>query len=355
VEAATVHGTTDPAFAAVADTFGEFLADGRETGAALAAYVDGRLVVDVWGGWADAARTRPWTPDTVVTVFSAGKPLAALTLLRHIATGEIDLDAPVTRYWTEFGAAGKSAATVRHVLAHQAGVPAIGEQLTAAEAFDWDRVAAAIAATPAEWEPGTAVGEHALTYGHLIGTILHRATGLTAGRVLRDEIGQDLYFGVPEADLPRVAELEYASPTWPTDAMNGHNDLWARALGNPSGLLTLDVLNGHAWRTSQFPAVNAHCTARALAAVYNSLLPPRAPLLDEALAAQAEGHDRLLDEAATWTLGWRREESWVGMGGIGGSSAALDESARYAMAYVTRHLGDHDRSNACYDALEACL
>jgi CubicO group peptidase (beta-lactamase class C family) len=350
-----MKGTTDPAFAAVGEVFGELLASGRETGASVAAYVGGRLVVDLWGGWADAARTRPWTPDTLATVFSAGKPLAALALLRHVSTGEIELDAPVTRYWPEFGAAGKSAATVRHALAHQAGVPAVAERLPASAAFDWDRVAAAIAATPAEWEPGTAVGEHALTYGHLLGTILHRATGLTLGRVLRTEVGADLHFGVPEAELTRVAELEYGTPGWPAEAIGGHNDLWARALGNPEGLLALDVLNGHAWRTTQFPAVNAHCTARGLAALYDGLLRDRDPLLEEALAPQAVGHDRLLEEEATWTLGWRRDGTWVGMGGIGGSSAGMDESTGYALAYVTRHLADHDRSNACYDALEACL
>jgi CubicO group peptidase (beta-lactamase class C family) len=361
-----IHGTSDPAFASVAEVFSDLFASGQETGAALAAFVGGRLVVDLWGGWADAARARPWTPETLVTTFSVCKPIAALTLLRRIADGSVELDAPVTRYWSEFGAGGKAQATVRHALAHQAGVPVVAEQLAADAVFDWDRFAAAIAATPAEWEPGTAHGEHAVTYGHLVGTILRRAstTNATVGQVLRDEIagplGLDVHIGLSMSDHARVAEVEYCAADWPASIATERGKLWKRALTNPSGLLTLEVLNGHPWRTAEIPAINGHCTARGLAGLYAALLaadprllPPT--LLAEALAPQAVGIDQLLGEQATWTLGWRREGRFVGLGGIGGSSAGMDEERGYALAYTTRRLGGHDRSNACYDALEACL
>lgn len=343
-----MHGTTDPAFAPVADVFRDLLETGRETGAALAAYVDGRLVVDLWGGWADAARTRPWAPDTLVTTFSVCKPIAALGLLRRVADGTVDLDAPIVRYWPEFGAGGKSKATVRHALAHQAGVPVVAEPLPAEAAFDWDRFAAAVAATPAEWEPGTAHGEHALTYGHLVGTIERHAH-------VDDPLPFDVHIGLSTGDLARVAEVEAGEPGWPR--LDGQ---FARVLGNPHGLLDVGILNGTGWRRAQIPAVNGHCTARGLAGLYAALLardPKLLPagLLAEALSPQAVGPDRVLGEEATWTLGWRRDGGFVGMGGIGGSSAGMDEERGYALAYVTRRLAGHDRSNACYDALEACL
>jgi CubicO group peptidase (beta-lactamase class C family) len=341
-----VHGTTDPAFASVGEVFRELFAAGKETGAALAAYVDGRLVVDLWGGWVDAARTRPWTPDTLVTTFSVCKPIAALALLRHVAAGEVDLDAPVTRYWPEFGAGGKAGATVRHALAHQTGVPVVAEPLPAEAAFDWERFAAAIAATPAEWEPGTAHGEHALTYGHLVGTILRRASGSTVSATVR-ELGHDVHIGLSAGDLERVADVE---------GVLRLDGAFGRTLANPAGLLEPEVLNGDGWRTTEIPAVNGHCTARGLASLYAGLarlLPPA--LLAEALAPQAVGTDLVLGEEATWTLGWRRDGGFVGLGGIGGSSAGMDEDRGYTLAYVTRTLADHDRNNACYDALEACL
>jgi CubicO group peptidase (beta-lactamase class C family) len=349
-----MHGFVDPAFRSVGDVFQNLFDTGQETGAALAVYVDRRLVVDLWGGWADAGRTRPWTERTLVTTFSTGKPLAALAVLRHVATGAIDLDAPIARYWPEFAAHGKDQATVRHALSHAAGVPAVAEPLTAADAFDWDRFCRAIADTPPEWPPGTAFGEHALTYGNLIGNVLRRATGKTIGEVLREEIRQDVYIGLKAAI--NVADVEHASRDWPTEAIQGHGDLWERALANPPGLLETDVLNGQGWRTSEVPAVNGHCTAKGLATVYEelpNLLP--AGLLAEALAPQAEGVDRLLQEHAVWTLGWRRDGGWYGMGGIGGSSAGHDEEKGYTLAYVTRRLGTHDRSDACWDAIERAL
>src|SRR3954454_6330773 len=190
-----MDGFVDPAFKGVADVFQSHFDSGQETGAALAVYVDGRLVIDVWGGWADVARTQPWQRDTLATTFSVCKPLAALAVLRYVATGEIDLDAPVARYWPEFGAHGKDQATVRHALSHAAGVPAVGETLKAEDAFNWDRFCQAIADTPPEWEPGTKFGEHALTYGNLIGNVLRRATGETVQNVLNHEVRQDVYIG----------------------------------------------------------------------------------------------------------------------------------------------------------------
>jgi CubicO group peptidase (beta-lactamase class C family) len=359
-----VRGSVAPGFEPVRAAFEELFASGAETGAAVAAYVDGSLAVDLWGGWADPARTRPWRADTLSTVFSTGKPVAALAVLRRVADGRIGLDEPIAAYWKAFP---HPTATVRHALSHQAGLPAArtlafpGPAGTPtspipdiSEILDSDRFAAAIAATPFEWEPGTAVGEHALTYGTILGEILRGATGETVGEVVRT-FGLDVHFGLSPADAARCADVEHATPDWPERQLSGHGELWARALG-PAALLATDVVNGPLWRGGELPAVNCHATARGLAALYDGL--PRllpAPLLAEALAPQAVGFDRLLEEEATWTLGWRRDGAWFGMGGIGGSSAGSDESFGYSLAYVTRRLGDHDRGNAMYDAVEAAI
>ncbi|MER7283261.1 serine hydrolase domain-containing protein [Dactylosporangium sp. NPDC000244] len=349
-----VSGTVAEGFEPVAEAFRQLLESGAETGASVAAYAGGELVVDLWGGWADAARTRPWRADTLTTVFSAGKPVAALAVLARVADGRIGLDEPVARYWPAFG---HERGTVRHALAHQLGLPAVAEPLTADEGLDWDRCTAAIFASPLEWEPGTAAGEHALTYGNILGAILRGATGETVGEVVRG-LGHDVHFGVPAADRARCAEVEFGDPGWPEASVHGHGDLWARALGNPAGLLDTAVLNGDAWRGGELPAVNLHATARGLAGLYQAL--PRllpAEVLAEMLAPQAEGVDRLLEEDAIWTLGLRRDEDWIGMGGIGGSSGGgrLADPDGYRMAYVTRHLAGHDRGNALYDAVEGCL
>ncbi|MFF5233106.1 serine hydrolase domain-containing protein [Dactylosporangium sp. NPDC000521] len=345
-----VRGSVAPGFEPVRAAFEELFASGAETGASVAAYAGGTLVVDLWGGWADAARTRPWEPGTLSTVFSAGKPVAAMAVLRRIADGRIDLDAPIASYWTAFP---HQTATVRHALSHQAGLPAAAVS-EVAEILDSARFAAAIAATPLEWEPGTAFGEHALTYGTILGEILLGATGETVGEVVRT-FGVDVHFGLSAADAARCAEVEHATPDWPERQLTGHGELWSRALG-PVELLATEVVNGPLWRTGELPAVNCHATARGLAALYEAL--PRllpAPLLAEALAPQAVGVDRLLEEDATWTLGWRRDGAWFGMGGIGGSSAGHDEALGYSLAYVTRRLGDHDRGDTMYDTLEAAL
>jgi CubicO group peptidase (beta-lactamase class C family) len=345
-----VRGTVAPGFETVRAAFERLFADGAETGASVAAYVGGDLVVDLWGGWADAARTRPWQADTLSTVFSAGKPVAAMAVLRRVADGRIALDAPIASYWKAFP---HPAGTVRHALSHAAGLPA-ADVSDISEILDSERFAAAIAATPLEWEPGTAVGEHALTYGTILGEILRGATGESVGDVVRT-LCLDVHFGLSPADAARCAEVEHATPDWPERQLSGHGDLWARALG-PAALLATDVVNGPLWRGGELPAVNCHATARGLAGFYaglHGLLPPA--VLAEAIGPQAVGFDLLLRQDATWTLGWRREGAWFGMGGIGGSSAGSNESFGYSLAYVTRRLGDHDRGNAMYDALEAAL
>lgn len=149
-------GSVEPTFGPVRDAFVELLRSGEEAGAALAVVHDRRLVVDLRGGWSGPERAGPWQPDTLVSPFSVSKPAAALGLLLLIDRGLVGLNDRVTRYWPEFGAAGKDQATIRHLLAHQAGVPAFPVPLPIEAIADWDRLCSDLAAAAPEWAPGTA-------------------------------------------------------------------------------------------------------------------------------------------------------------------------------------------------------
>ena len=205
--AVNAEGTVDATFEPVRDAFADVVRAQPGTGAAVAVWVDGAWVVDLWGGWADAARTRAWRRDSIAMPYSVSKPFAALCALVLVDRGALDLDAPVQRYWPEFTAQ----ATVRHVLSHQAGVVAIDEPAPTEAFFDWDRMCALLAAQPPEWEPGTAHGESALFYGHLVGELVRRVDGRTPGRFLREEIcgphGLDFAFGLDAREQERAVEL----------------------------------------------------------------------------------------------------------------------------------------------------
>ena len=208
--ATAANGTVDPAFEPVRDVFEQVLAEqdaAAGTGAAVAVWQDGRWVVDLWGGWADAARTAPWRRDTLAMPYSVTKPFAAVCALLLADRGGIDLDVPLTTYWPELTAT----TTMRQVLCHQSGL-ALLEAPAPEEAFyDWDLMCSLVAAQRPLWEPGTACGESALLYGHQIGEVVRRVDGRTLGTFLREEVcephGVDFAVGLRDDELPRVAEL----------------------------------------------------------------------------------------------------------------------------------------------------
>ncbi|MFC0507426.1 serine hydrolase domain-containing protein [Micromonospora costi] len=353
----------DARFAPVHDCFRDLLADGRETGAGLAIWYDGRPVVDIVGG--ERSPGRQWLPDTLVNVYSVGKPVAALCLLTLVDRGRLDLDDPVARHWPGF----RAPATVRQVLAHTAGLPAFPVPRPADAVADWDLLCADLAAAEPEWPPGSAAAEHAWTYGHLVGELVRRVDGRPLGRFLAEEIAGpwrlDLGFGLAEADQRRCADLSYGDPDWPVRAPGEPGSLRFRAMTNPAGGLDLAVLNSALWRGAEVPAVNLHATATGLARLYAGLLAGGVlddvrlfdpDLVAEATRAQYDGDDLLLGRRVQWTLGMQREDdgSW-GMGGLGGSCGWADPVRGYAFAYVTARLAEFDRVEALVDALHGCL
>jgi CubicO group peptidase (beta-lactamase class C family) len=280
VEGTSIEGVCAPRFGAVTDAFAANLAERGDLGARVCVIHRGEVVVDQWGGWADRARTRPWTEVTLTNMWSSTKGVVALAAQMLVDRGQLDLDAPVATYWPEFAAAGKDALPVRYLLSHRAGLCGFREQVTIDDLPDWERLAELLAGMEPWWEPGTVSGYHALTYGWLVGEVIRRVDGRSVGRFVAEEIarplGADLHIGLGEAEMARCAEM--AMDPLPPDA-----DMAAMfaqltpaviaALTNPSmaAPFAADIANQPDWRAAEIPAANGHGTGRSLATVYAAL------------------------------------------------------------------------------------
>ena len=210
--AVKIEGTCEPRFQRVKEIFADSFEHGIEIGAAVAAVVDGKTVFDLWGGYADKAKTRPWTRDTLVNVWSTTKGITSICAHRLVDQGKLDLDAPVAKYWPEFAQAGKDKIPVNYLLSHRAGLPAVRKQLPSDAYVNWPVMCAALAAQEPWWEPGKQHGYHAITFGYLVGEVIRRITGKTPGTYLREEIAGplklDVHIGVDASFDPRIAEID---------------------------------------------------------------------------------------------------------------------------------------------------
>jgi CubicO group peptidase (beta-lactamase class C family) len=377
--AVPISGTCDPAFAEVRDAFAANFADRGEVGAAVCVRVGGRPVVDLAGGWADAERTRPWQTDTLVNVYSVGKAFVGLLALQLVDEGRIQLDTPIAEVWPEFGAAGKHGATVRHALCHRAGVPAIREPLTDADLWSWQRMTDALAATAPWWEPGTAHAYHTNTYGHLVGGIVHRATGdLPSVRLRRvtDGVRADVWFGVPGPERHRCADVIWdPSRPMPTgidpDQLEGETQMLLLGYVNPPGYSSAGVVNSAEWRRAEIPSTNGHATAGGIAAIYSALLEPgrllSPDLLAEATRVQSEGWCPVLAEDSRFGLGFKPTVAHRPFGpnpnsfghfGTGGAVGFADPDAGVAFGYAMNHViprWQSTRNRSLIDAVYRCL
>src|SRR2546421_8264109 len=189
---AGIEGQVDAKFKGVRDAFAANFADHGEVGAGVALYVDGRKVVDLWGGVADGETGRPYAEDTLQLVFSTTKGATAICANLLAQRGELDVDAPVATYWPEFATAGKESIPVRWLLCHKAGLPAVDGTMSTEDALAWDPVIRALERQQPLWEPGTAHGYHATTYGWLVGEVVRRISGKSLGRFFADEVAAPL-------------------------------------------------------------------------------------------------------------------------------------------------------------------
>jgi CubicO group peptidase (beta-lactamase class C family) len=206
-----VQGECDSRFSSVRQAFMDNFAEHGEVGAGVSVYLEGKPVVDLWGGYANAAHTRPWERDAIATVASTTKGMAAICAHILIERGLLDLDTPVAQYWPEFSQAGKAAIPVRWLLSHRAGLPGVKVDMPPESLYDWGRYAAALAETEPWWEPGTRHGYHALTFGYLVGEVIRRVSGMSVGQFFRSEVSDplkaDFFIGVPESEDHRAAEI----------------------------------------------------------------------------------------------------------------------------------------------------
>lgn len=209
-----IHGHCDPEFQRLADVFEDNFNRDLELGASVAVTVEGELAVDLWGGYADPKRTRPWQEDSVVLVFSSTKFPTTLCAAMLIDQGELDIDLPIAHYWPEFGTKGKDKILVRHIFNHTAAVPGFEPPIPFSTLYDWDAVTSALADQEPWWEPGTASGYHGGTYGHLVGELIRKISGKTVGQFLKAEITSkidaDFQLGFDMDDFPRFVQTEEA-------------------------------------------------------------------------------------------------------------------------------------------------
>ena len=389
---AAIGGSVAPGFEGVRAAFEENFAQHGDVGAGCAVYVDGRQVVDLWGGVADATTMAPYTDDTLQLVFSSTKGATALCANLLAQRGELDVDAPVAEYWPEFAAAGKGEVPVRWLLCHKGGLPYVAEPLTLEQSLAWGPPTEALAAQAPEWSPGTAHGYHAVTYGWLVGEVIRRVSGRSPGEFFADEVagplGLDFWIGLPEGQQARVAPLtnrglrraraaaadashdgagmeaeEPKSLTETIEELLGPGSLLVKALGGTvdpvtgEGNFTGDgVFNRPEVRAAQIPSANGVANARSRARMYAATIGtveggPSGPLLTpeqlgKACELQTHGADSVLVFPTTFGLGYMVSSPFspyggpegFGHSGAGGSVGFADPEHGIAFGYVMNRM-----------------
>ena len=359
-----LDGKSDSAFSSVLDVFTQILEEPEQRGASLCVQIAGETVIDVWGGVIDRHAQQLWQRDTLVNIFSSGKPLAAVVLLQLVAQGRLQLDTPLAEYWPELAVQGKQQITLRHVLSHQAGLPAVLEPLAAQALFDWSRMVRAVENTPPWWTPGRAHGYAPMTYGWLAGELIRRIEGCEPGEAMAQRIAQplqlELYLGLTEHELPRVGDVMRMKGVFgdaaylrlmKTMAHDPHG-MAAKAFSNPPSMMT--STNTLEWRQMQQPAANAHSTARGLAGFYTGLLQGQlldGDMLTQMLTEHSCGIDLTLQTSTRFGLGCMLEQAdqlpaSYGLGprsfghpGAGGTLGCADPEREVSVAFITNSLG----------------
>ena len=368
--AVAVQGTCDPQFDRVRDEFEHNFSDRGEVGASVAITFDGRTVVDLWGGVADPVSQAPWERDTVVVVWSSTKGATALSAHVLVDRGELDLDSPVARYWPEFAQGGKAEIPVRMLLNHQAGVPAVREQLPQGAFYDWELMSSALAKEIPFWTPGLQHGYHGLTFGFLVGEVIRRVSGLTPGRFFKEEIADpldlDFQLGLPESDEARVSHTipqpppdpanlspmeraVFTDPTSPTFLM----------LMNNGGYMQPGECDTRAAHAAELPSTGGVSNGRGLAGLYAPLANGGAGLLSEGAirrmsAVESAGINATILLPTRWALGYVKSidnrrfgpdnsvilsEEAFGHPGFGGSIGFADPRARMSFGYAMNKHG----------------
>jgi CubicO group peptidase (beta-lactamase class C family) len=378
-----IYGVCDSRFARVAQAFRGNFTEHAERGGAVCVWHDGKQVVDLWGGWSDVARTNDWQRDTIVNFFSVSKALCAIACMRLVDQGKLNLGAPVARYWPQFAAAGKGAITVRQLLSHQAGLPAIRRPLPDGAALEWDVIAGALAEQAPWWTPGSAHGYHVNTFGFLAGELVRRIDGRSIGTLLREDVagplGADVAIGLPRSEHHRVSAFQWPStPGTPVTPDLSSDDAlmhW-NTYSNPPGFSGAHWVNEPRWREAEVPSTNGHGNARGIARVYAALAQGgtidgvrilSADAVAAATAEQVNGPDLINNRPSRFGIGFQLTQPERPLGpnargfghfGAGGSLGFCDPQARIAFGYVTNDMGprwQNPRNRALIGAVYASI
>lgn len=368
-----IHGTCAPGFERVREAFAENFSVRGDVGAAANIVVDGRSVVDLWGGWVDRERSAEWQRDTLVNVFSTTKGITTICAHQLVERGALDLDEPVATYWPEFAAAGKGDLPVRWLLCHKAGLPALREPLPREALYDWSQMTAALAAEVPWWEPGTKHGYHALTFGFLVGEVIRRVSGQSVGTFFREHVAgpldADFHIGLAPAHDARTAntigslKVPKSSPSLKIEGPLGK---FLREMADPSTMAGATFsnprqrrgeVNTREWRAAEIPAVNGHGTARSIARIYSALarggevdgvrvLTPES--IERATTEQAFGPDAVLGGIKMrFGLGFALRHPGMplspgpagfGHAGAGGSLGCADPENRVGFGYTMNRM-----------------
>jgi CubicO group peptidase (beta-lactamase class C family) len=345
----------------VQEAIDRLVESGAERGLQVAVYRHGDLVVDAVAGVADPPTGRPVTPDTPFYAYSTGKGATATVAHLLVERGLFGYDTKIVDLWPEFGAHGKGNATVRHALTHTVGVPGLPADTTPEDLCDWEKMCQVIADSEPWWEPGTQTAYHAYTFGYIIGEIVRRATSKPISRVLREEVAgplgvaDELFFGVPESELGRLARLEDAEGSAEFLAALPDDSPFFK-WGPPATFPTAELGNRADILMADIPA-GGKMSARAMARMYAALLgevdgvrlisPER---LREVSAPAFSGADQIMGNPVTWGLGYsigrigadaREAPTVFGMGGAGGSNAYADTATGIAFAMTKNRLASN--------------
>jgi CubicO group peptidase (beta-lactamase class C family) len=356
-----IHGHCDSRFDKLRDAFARAITSGEDLGASIAVDIDGEMVVDIWGGHADAAKAREWGEDTIVNLWSSTKPLASLAALVLVERGLLDAFAPVATYWPEFAANGKQDIEVRHVLSYTSGVSGWDTPFTLEDMYDWEKSTAQLARQAPWWEPGTASGYHLVNYGHLVGEIVRRVSGKTLKDFVREEIAQplgaDIQIGARDEDWDRIAEVVPPPPLEiPLGALPKDSPMFKTFSAPP--MVGAEVALTAAWRHADIGGANGHGNARSLVRALSpislggkangvQLLSPST--IDLIFQEQSNGMDLILAVPLRMGIGFGLpepttfpmipDERICFWGGWGGSAVIMNPDRRTTFAYVMNKMG----------------
>lgn len=357
-----IKGFWDPKFAKVKDIFEENFEMFEEVGASLAVTVGGKFMMDIWAGYADAAKTRLWEENTIVCVFSTTKIMTSICILMLHDQGLLDINSPVCEYWPEFGQNGKEKILIKHVLGHTAGIPSWDEMIPNEDILNWDKMIKLLEKQSPWWEPGTMGGYHALTFGFILGEIVKRVTGKSLGTFFKKNVavplGADFTIGIPQEFEKRVADLIPPDSPFIGDVLEKDSIVY-KILGFPGGWnlggdITKEHIkfcNTHAMRGVELPSSNGSANARSVAKVASVIVCGgelggihlmSKDTLNEALKEQFNGKGYLFVDGIRYGTGFGlpsdvkpiKNPNTIYWGGWGGSVCIMDLDAKLNVSYV---------------------